>query len=192
MQSLRDKLLKAGLVTEQQAKDSERQQKEPKRPKQAPASFKQRQQAETEEERQRREAFAAREAEQAEERRREAAKKEEARQQSERALTIRQLVASHRLRDALGDVNFHFVRRSGKIGRVAVKQEIADQLEQGALAVVEDPGNPEHAVVPRDAALRIRKVDPAAVRFFSGPDAAVGFQAEAPPAVPPEAPADEA
>jgi uncharacterized protein YaiL (DUF2058 family) len=169
MQNLRDKLLKAGLVTEKQAKEAERSGKKPQ------ATVKQKQKAESEEERQRREAFAQREAELAEERRKEAAKKAEAREQSERALRLRQLVDKHRVHERPGEVNFHFVKRSGKIGRLAVSPETAKLLENGAAAVVEDPGNPEHAVVPSDAAKRIYEIDRQAVRFWFGPEKPIGF-----------------
>ncbi len=166
MQNLRDKLLKAGLVTEKQAKEAEQRTPRKHREREAQASV---------EERQRREAFAAREAELAEERRREAAKAAEARMQSERARQLRQLVESNRLREAPGEVNFHFVRRSGKIARLAVSPETAKMLESGAAAVVEDPGQPEHAVVPAEAARRIYEVDPQAIRFWCGPDKPIGF-----------------
>jgi uncharacterized protein YaiL (DUF2058 family) len=170
MQNLRDKLLKAGLVTEKQAKEAER-----KAGKQ-PGTVQQKQQSLSEEERQRREAFALREAELAEERRKEAARKAEARQQSERALRLRQLVEKNRVREAPGEVNFHFVKRNGKVGRLAVSPQTAKLLESGAAAVVEDPGNPEHAVVPGDAAKRIYEVDKQAVRFWFGPEKPIGFE----------------
>jgi uncharacterized protein YaiL (DUF2058 family) len=168
MQNLRDKLLKAGLVDEKQVKDAERTQR-------APRTHREREKTETAEEKQRREAFAAREAEQAEERRKEAAKKTEARLQSERAHQLRQLVDTHRIREPPGEVNFHFVKRSGKIARLALSPETAKMLESGAAAVVEDPGAPEHAVVPADAAQRIYQVDPQAIRFWFGPDKPIGF-----------------
>jgi uncharacterized protein YaiL (DUF2058 family) len=168
MQNLRDKLLKAGLVDEKQVKEAEREQRPPKR-------HREREQAVSAEEEQRREAFAAREAEQAEERRKEAAKKAEARMQSERAHRLRQLVETHRLREAPGEVNFHFVKRSGKIGRLAISPATAKMLESGAAAVVEDPGAPEHAVVPADAAQRIYQVDAQAIRFWFGPAKPIGF-----------------
>ena len=169
MQNLRDKLLKAGLVSEKQAKEADRKAAKPQ------GTVQQKQQSLSEEERQRREAFALREAELAEERRKEAAKKAEARQQSERALRLRQLVDKNRVREPPGEVNFHFVKRSGKVGRLAVSPETAKLLENGAAAVVEDPGNPEHAVVPGDAAKRIYEVDKQAVRFWFGPEKPIGF-----------------
>ena len=109
------------------------------------------------------------------ERRKDAARKTEAREQSERALWLRQLVEANRVREPPGEVNFHFVKRSGKIGRLAVSPETAGLLESGAAAVVEDPGQPEHAVVPSEAAQRIYQVDPQAIRFWHGPDKPIGF-----------------
>jgi uncharacterized protein YaiL (DUF2058 family) len=169
MQNLRDKLLKAGLVTEKQAKEAARSQK-PAQPQQ----HRQREEQLSAEEKQRREAFAAREAELAEERRKEAAKLAEARMQSERARRLRQLVESHRVREP-GEVTFHYVRRSGKIGRLDVSLEMQKKLESGAAAVVEDPGSPDCAVVLADAAKRIYEVDPQAIRFWFGPEKPIGF-----------------
>lgn len=169
MQNLRDKLLKAGLVTEKQANEAARDQRQgPQKP------HRQLEKQVSEEERQRREAFAAREAEQAEERRKEAAKQAEARMQSERARRLRQLVETHRLREP-GEVTFHYVRRSGKIGRLDVSVATQKMLEQGGAAVVEDPGSPDCAVVPGDAAKRIYEVDPHAIRFWFGPEKPIGF-----------------
>lgn len=168
MQNLRDKLLKAGLVTEKQAKEAARDQRGP------PKAHREREKQISEEERQRREAFAAREAEVSEERRKEAAKQAEARMQSERARRLRQLVETHRMREP-GEVAFHYVRRSGKIGRLDVSLATQKLLEQGGAAVVEDPGSPDCAVVPGDAARRIYEVDPQAIRFWFGPDKPIGF-----------------
>ena len=169
MQNLRDKLLKAGLVTEKQAEQAEREERQG-----TPKKHREREKAESEEEKQRREAFAAREAELAEERRKESAKQAEARMQSERARQLRQLVETHRIRDA-GEVAFHYVRRNGKVGRLDVSLETQKKLEQGAAAVVDDPGSPDCAVVGSDAAKRIYQVDPKAIRFWYGPEKPIGF-----------------
>ena len=172
MQNLRDKLLKAGLVSEKQVSDS----KDSERKTRPQGNIKQRQDAHSEEEKQRREAFAQHEAEQAEVRRKDAAKRAEAKAQSERAHKLKQLVEAHRMRELPGEVNFHFVRRSGKIARLALSPATAALLESGAAAVVEDPGQPEHAVVLSEAAKRIFEVDPKAVRFWFGPEKPIGFQ----------------
>jgi uncharacterized protein YaiL (DUF2058 family) len=168
MQNLRDKLLKAGLVSEKQAKEAARDQKGLKQPHRA------REEQVSAEEQQRRDAFAAREAEHAEERRKEAAKVAEARMQSERARRLRQLVESHRVSDK-GEITFHYVRRSWKIGRLDVSLELQEKLKSGAAAVVEDPGSPDCAVVLADAARRIYEVDPQAIRFWFGPAKPIGF-----------------
>jgi uncharacterized protein YaiL (DUF2058 family) len=169
MQNLRDKLLKAGLVSEKQANEAAREKRPPKQQHRA------REEQVSTEEQQRRDAFAVREAEQAEERRKEAAKVAEARMQSERARRLRQLVESHRLTDKKGEVTFHYVRRSGKIGRLDVSVELQQKLESGGAAVVEDPGSPDCAVVMADAAKRIYEVDPHAIRFWFGPEKPIGF-----------------
>src|SRR3954466_7162079 len=109
MQNLRDKLLKAGLVSEKQAKEAERKGGKPQ------GTVKQKQESISEEERQRREGVALRGGGPSQERRKEAARKAEARQQSERALRLRQLVEANRVREPPGEVNFHFVKRSGKV-----------------------------------------------------------------------------
>jgi uncharacterized protein YaiL (DUF2058 family) len=168
MQNLRDKLLKAGLVSEKQAQEAARDQRPAKK-------HREREEAQSVEEKQRREAFAAREAELAEEKRKEAAKVAEAKMQSERARRLRQLVESHRIREAPGEVPFHFVKRSGKIGRLALSPATAKLLESGGAAVVDDPGSPDHAVVPAEAAQRIYQVDPQAIRFWYGPEKPIGF-----------------
>jgi uncharacterized protein len=158
MQNLRDKLLKAGLVSEKQAQEAARDQRQGSAKK-----HREREKALSEEEQQR-----------AEERRKEAAKQAEARMQSERARRLRQLVETHRLREA-GEVAFHYVRRNGKVGRLGVSAETQKMLEQGAAAVVDDPGSPDCAVVPADAAKRIYEVDPQAIRFWYGPEKPIGF-----------------
>ena len=169
MQNLRDKLLKAGLVTEKQAQQAARDERQG-----ASKTHRQREKALSEEEQQRRAAFAAREEELAEERRKEAAKQAEARMQSERARRLRQLVETHRIREA-GEVAFHYVRRNGKVGRLDVSAQTQQSLTQGAAAVVDDPGSPDCAVVPADAARRIYEVDPQAIRFWFGPEKPIGF-----------------
>jgi uncharacterized protein YaiL (DUF2058 family) len=169
MQNLRDKLLKAGLVTEKQAQEAARDHRQG-----SAKNHREREKVVSEEEKQRQAAFAAREAELAEERRKESAKQAEARMQSERARRLRQLVETHRIREA-GEVAFHYVRRNGKVGRLDVSLQTQQKLEQGAAAVVDDPGSPDCAVVDGDAAQRIYQVDPQAIRFWYGPEKPIGF-----------------
>ena len=94
--------------------------------------------------------------------------------QSDRARRLRQIVESNRIDDP-GASMFHYVRRSGKIGRLALGSETQKLLESGGAAVVEDPGAPDCAVVPAEAAKRIYEVDPHAIRFWHGPEKPIGF-----------------
>jgi len=151
VQNLRDKLLKAGVVSARQVEEAE------KAPERRAA-----------EQRQVREAFAEQDAEQA-------ARRAEAKMQSERAHRIKALVEAHRVRDP-GEAKFHYLRRNGKIARVDVSPATAKLLESGAAAVVDDPGQPECAVVPGAAAQRIHALDPKAIRFWSGPEKPIGFE----------------
>jgi uncharacterized protein YaiL (DUF2058 family) len=185
MQNLRDKLLKAGLVTEKQIetaltppKKQERNQRPPQRP--APSQRALAPRVQTEEERQRAEAFALHDKELAEQRAKELAKQQEARLQSERARSLRALINEHKLQDTLGEVSFHFVRRSGKVGRLALSPAVAKLLEEGAAAVVEMPGETDPAVLPGFAAKKAWTIDPRAIFFWAGPQKPIGFE-DAPP-----------
>ena len=170
MQNLRDKLLKAGLVTSDQVKQAEtrKENRPPPPPRPHPEI--------SDEERQRREAFAARDAEVAEARRKEQAKLQEARLQSERAHKLRALVQQHRLQEPIGEVSFHYAKRSGKIGRLLVTQDTAQLLEKGLAAVVEDPGQPDAVVVSSKAAELFHAIDPKSVRFWAGAQKPTGFE----------------
>jgi len=173
MQNLRDKLLKAGLVTEKQVEKALTDHKRsPKPPRPQPR-------AQSPEEAQRAAAFAARDAELSEQRRREQAKAAEAKQQSERARSLRALIAQHRMQDTLGEVSFHFVRRSGKVGRLALTPAIARLLEDGAAAVVEMPGETDPALLLSDIAKKAWAIDPRAIFFWAGPQKPIGFDSEA-------------
>ena len=173
MQNLRDKLLKAGLVTEGQVKNAEKKQQagkpgpRPQTASTAPATLA---------DRQAQEAFRARDAEVSEERRKELAKLAEAKAQSERARSLRALVEQQRLREPVGEAQFHFVRRSGKVGRLLVSPATAKLLEDGAAAVVENPGQPDPAVLPADAAREAYRIDPRAIFFWNGPLKPIGFE----------------
>jgi uncharacterized protein YaiL (DUF2058 family) len=209
MQNLRDKLLKAGLVTETQVKKALEVPKPP--PKQArPQQARPQQQRPapqlrplTETELQAQQAFRARDVEVSEARRKEAAKAAEAKAQSERARALRALVQKHQLtQPPIGEAQFHFVRRSGKVGRLLVTTETQQLLEQGAAAVVENPGQPDPVVLPAEAAKEAYRIDPRSVFFWNGPQKPIGFEdvpddvpaaeaADDAPAVPDDAPAGE-
>jgi uncharacterized protein YaiL (DUF2058 family) len=195
MQNLREKLLKAGLVSADQAKQAEDRQKaeEANRNRAAP-------------ERQRRPEPAAPPEARAESRipklpplpgsrehQRLISKK-----QVELDRRIRELVTAAQVAVEPGEQTFHFVTRKGRLRRLELTAAQRERLEKGELAVVErpDPAQIEHALVPTAAADQLLQLSAKAVRFFNKPGSAVGFltddelkqRQEAEATLPPEAP----
>lgn len=180
MQSLRDKLLQAGLVSEEQAKKS--QSAPAARPPRAPersAPRGTRPPPATELEK-RIPALPPMPGSKAHQRL-------EALKQQELDRQLRQCVVEAQLEPALGTHAFHFVTRKGKLRRLDLSPEQAQQLESGALAVVErqDPDKIEHALVPAATAEKLLGLSEKAVRFYNRPGAPIGFTPEEPDATPP-------
>jgi uncharacterized protein YaiL (DUF2058 family) len=85
-----------------------------------------------------------------------------------RLLKIFQAIEEHRLRESpKGDIAFHFPLRDGRVRKIFVKQSVFEGLESGALAIVENGEAEKHQIVAAAAVLPIREVDPEAVRFFA-------------------------
>jgi len=198
MQNLRDKLLKAGLVSAEQAKQAEDRKKTEQTSRNRPAPERPR--------------------------RNEAPPPHEARPDSripklpplpgsrehQRLISKQQLELDRKLRELVtaaqvpveaGDQTFYFVTRKGRLRRLEMTPAQRERLEKGELAVVErpDPGQIEHALVPAAAADQLRALSERAVRFFNKEGAAVGFltdeelkkRQEAEATLPPEAPEGE-
>ncbi|MEO1338801.1 MAG: DUF2058 family protein [Myxococcota bacterium] len=159
MQSLRDQLLKAGLVTKEQAQKAEgggnrRRKRRGGRSRGKPAEG------------------AATEAKQGE------AKpvKKPGDQPVNRMvdlsipgmLEIMQAIETHRLReDVTGEVPFYFTLRDQRVRKLFVTHEISRGLEAGRLAIVENGDPDKHIIVTADAVSPIRAASPEAVRFFN-------------------------
>lgn len=81
-------------------------------------------------------------------------------------LKIFQAIEAHRVAGSVkGDMPFHFSLRDGRVRKIFVTKEIEEALGSGRLAIVEN-GEPEkHVIVASDAVPIIREVDPEAVRF---------------------------
>lgn len=220
MQSLRDKLLKAGVVSEEDAKRAaEAKAKEAERPRRDAG------QPERSRARGDRPLVAPRSAQPERSRgpapRREyesplpkfdpipgtaAASRELARKQLELDRKIRDLVASAEVPVEIGATVFYFMTRKNKLRRMTLTEAQAALLREGKLAVVErpEPAQIEHSLVPPEAAEAVLKLSERAVRFLNKPGAQVGFlsdeeihrraaEAEAPEAPPAEtAPATSA
>ena len=90
------------------------------------------------------------------------------REQAEKRLKIAEIVAGARIATARGENVFFFTTRSKKMRRLLLEDAAKSALEKGEWAVVEWPNQPDFpwAVVPRDAAEQVLKLDPIAVRFY--------------------------
>lgn len=172
MQSLRDKLLKAGLVTEEAAKKAETGARAPKaappprreEPRRPPAR---------DEGPSRLPKFAPLPGSKE-------AHRLQAKRQLEADRALREKVLATQVPPASGETPFYFVTRKNKLRRLELSAEQAKQLETGELAVVErpDPDKIEHALVPIAAAREILADFPKAIRFLNAPGATVGFLSE--------------
>jgi uncharacterized protein YaiL (DUF2058 family) len=147
--SLRDQLLKAGLINKKQANDAERQQQRQERQtksKPHPAGASERPSAPQGAKVARDQALNRQQQEKAE--------------KKARLAQIKQLIEQNRLSAFEGDQPYNFVDGS-KIRRIAVNAAIRDQLGRGAIAIVRhDCG---YDLVPMAIAQRIRERDERAV-----------------------------
>ncbi|HEY0839866.1 MAG TPA: DUF2058 family protein [Vulgatibacter sp.] len=198
MQSLRDKLLQAGLVSQDQAKKAEEGPKGPKgpskpheRPKQAaprrqqPASAKALSPAKPlspEEQKKREEDAAFRERERMLNREREENRKRAA-EDRKKLDGLREASEKHEVTER-GDEAFHFTTRKKKVQRIYLTPAQLQRLEAGDLAIIDKPlpGELSWALVTREGAERALALDPKALRFYNrGFGQTFGFKAEAPP-----------
>ncbi|WP_152224902.1 DUF2058 domain-containing protein [Pseudomonas sp. SCB32] len=155
--SLRDQLMKAGLVSEKQAKQAGKQKQKQQR-------LEHKGQVEKDDS-QRQAALQA----QAEKQSRDA---ELNRQQQEKAdkkartAQIKQLIEGTRLPKLETEDYYNFVDAK-KVKRIAVNDLIRDKLSRGSLAIVSYDGRYE--IVPRDAALRIKERDERRIVLLNEP-----------------------
>lgn len=180
MQSLRDKLLKAGLVSEEAAKKAEAEKPKAREPRRDERPARE----------ERRDARPPRRDEGADHDARLpkfaplAGSKEAHRQQAKKQLEsdrqLRERVLATQVPIADGATTFYFVTRKNKLRRLSLSEAQAKQLESGELAVVErpDPDRLEHALVPAAVARELLVEHTKAVRFLNAPGAAVGFLSE--------------
>ena len=104
----------------------------------------------------------------------------ESRKQLEQDRALRERVGAAQVPLSPGERAFYFVTRKNRLRRLELSWEQAQALESGALAVVErpEPGQIEHALIPADAAEALLRDFPKAVRFFNKQGEAVGFLSE--------------
>ncbi len=83
-------------------------------------------------------------------------------------LKVMQAVEKHRYRkDYRGPEQFHFAMRDGKVRKFFVSDEVYEGLEAGKLAIVENGAVDQHVIVSAEAVALIRGADPEAVRFHN-------------------------
>ena len=193
MQNLRDKLLKAGMVSQEAASQAEAEASKPK-PRPPPPDRAQRPERAQRPPPQR----TSRPAPHASRPRPSAPVREtfipklpplpgskeyqriESMKQREIDKQLRELVFEHQVPPERGSHTFYFVTRKGRLRRMEISDTQAQMLEQGKLAVVErqDPDKIEHALVPPEVAEKMYALFPKAVRFLNKEGAAVGFISE--------------
>ncbi|HSP18635.1 MAG TPA: hypothetical protein VLQ79_03920 [Myxococcaceae bacterium] len=178
MQNLRDKLLKAGLVTSDQAEEAEKTSAPPPRP----------------ERRDRPERAGSSPApggpllvarlqpissipKLPPLPGSKASQRLDAKRQVERDRQLRDQVLAAQVAVEPGERTFYFVTRKNRLRRLELSEAQAEALEQGRLAVMErpDPAQIEHALVPAALALALVAEFPKAVRFLNAPGSPVGF-----------------
>lgn len=155
--SLRDQLLKAGLVNEKQAKQAGKQKQKQER-------LERKGQVEKDDS-QRQVALQAQAEKLARDQELNRQQQEKAEQKA-RAAQIKQLIEVSRLPKLTTDDYYNFVDDK-KVKRLSVNGLMRDKLSRGSLAIVRHGGGYE--VIPREAALKIQERDPRRVVLLNTP-----------------------
>ena len=163
MQNLRDQLLKTGIINKKQKRQAE-QTKHRERKQHQKGQFDDIAQA------QQKQAYEAKlEAERAANRERATAQRTQ-QEAKERRLQIRHIIDYWQLsEDPTGDQRWNFTTSRNTITYLYVSDPLATQLTAGDLAIVECPDEPDrpYALVDREAAALIARIDPQYVRFHN-------------------------
>jgi uncharacterized protein YaiL (DUF2058 family) len=155
--SLRDQLLKAGLVSEKQAKQVGKQKQKENR-------LVHKGQAEKDESA--RLAALQAQAEKAARDQELNRQQQEKAEQKARAAQVKQLIERSRLPKLGGEDYYNFVDDK-KVKRLAVNALMRDKLSRGSLAIVRHGGGYE--VIPREAALKIQEREPQRIVLLNTP-----------------------
>ena len=163
--SLRDQLLKAGVVDKKKVQEVNRDLKKERKETQA-----QREARAVVESREAAERQAAAQAER-ERRQAEKAAREAAREAAERQRSVGNLLRAYRLPDKAGPQPFyHWAADRTHIHRLSLPESWAWDLRRGRLAVAwsgEGPEDPQYLVLPRETAERVLLMDPARILFVN-------------------------
>lgn len=146
--SLRDQLLKAGLVSQKQAKQAGKEQQKNQR-----MAHKGQIELDDSQKRAAQQAMAEKAAKDQELNR----QQQEKLQKKAEAAQIKQLIEQSRLPKLTTEDYYNFVDEK-KVKRLSVNKLMRDKLSSGSLAIVRHGGSYE--VIPREAALKIQERDP--------------------------------
>jgi uncharacterized protein YaiL (DUF2058 family) len=163
MQNLRDQLLKTGIISKKQKRQAE-QTKRRERKQQQKGKFDDITQA------QQKQAYEAKLAAERAANRERATAQHAQQEAKERRLQIRHIIDYWQLsEDPAGDRRWYFTTPHNTISHLYVSDTLAAQLIAGALAIVERPDDPDrpYALVERDAAVLIARIDSQYVRFHN-------------------------
>ncbi|KPW69688.1 DUF2058 domain-containing protein [Pseudomonas amygdali] len=155
--SLRDQLLKAGLVNQKQAKQVGKEKQKEQR-----LAHKGQAQADDSQKRAAQEAMAEK-AKRDQELNRQQQEKVE---QKARAAQVKQLIEVSRLPKLITEDYYNFVDDK-KVKRISVNALVRNKLSSGSLAIVHHGGGYE--IIPREAALKIQERDPRRIVLLSTP-----------------------
>jgi hypothetical protein len=174
MQNLREKLLKAGLISEAQA---DKRESEPARESRAPSRPRPTEPPPRRGDREPPRGGAIPKLPPLAVPNNKELQRLEAKKQVELDHRIRELVAAAEVKVEPGQHTFYFVTRKNRLRRLAMMPELARRLESGELAVVErpEPAQIEHSIVPAETAEQLLSLSNRAVRFYNRKDAPVGF-----------------
>jgi uncharacterized protein YaiL (DUF2058 family) len=163
MQSLRDQLSKAGIITKEQKRQVE-QEKRRERKQHKPGRVEEKRQE------QQRQAYEARLQAQRQADQQRAAEQHAQLAAREKRLQIRHIIEHWATpTEPYGTQRWYFTTRQNTIKYLYVTEPIAAQLSSGALAIAEHPDTLDtpHVLVDREAAELIRHVDPQYIRFHN-------------------------
>ena len=162
--SLRDQLLKAGLVNEKQIKQTDKQQRKQQRLEKSGQV-----EVDTAAQQAALKALAEKTAHDKELNRQQQAKIE----QKALAAQVKQLIERTRLPKLSGDDYYNFVDGT-KVKRLAVNALLRSQLSSGVLAIVRHGAGYE--VLPREAALKVQEHEPKRIVLLNQPSAIVAAE----------------
>ncbi len=164
MGSLFDELKKAKLIDKKKAKQLAHESRVAKKKKGGSRG-------EDLEKQKKREAFEAKKREEAERKRVEAKRLQEGKERKAAIAALRQQIQSTSLGvESRGPRRFYFVDEEGFVPYLSVSPSAGARLEAGELGIVRDPsrGSLGYCIVPRDVALRCKRLVPAWCRFLNG------------------------